>query len=117
VALPLDLVGVLKNNRWVSPWKLTHTHMSSVCSLSTCEVHRIIFALFFNGRVYLVGLFKINQFWALLLFVKFVMQPRSIKGKSQKWLLTTGWRTKWHSSITTYPDILLYFDYVLKKWW
>jgi hypothetical protein len=77
---------------------------------------QIIFALFY-GRFYLVGLFKINQIWALLLFVKFVIQPRSIKGQSQKWLSTTGWRTKWHSSITTYSDILLYFDYVLKKWW
>jgi hypothetical protein len=61
-ALPLDfhtdsLVSVLKNNRWVGPWKLTHTHMSWVCSLSTWEAYRIIFALFYV-RVYLVGLLK-----------------------------------------------------------
>jgi len=41
--------------------ELTHTHMSWVCSLSTGEANRIIFALFYV-QVYLVGVLKTNQF-------------------------------------------------------
>jgi hypothetical protein len=61
--------------------ELTHTHMSWVCSLSTGEANRIIFALFYV-QVYLVGLLKTNQFKALL--VNFLMQPQVHKRAEPK---------------------------------
>jgi len=57
--------------------------MSWVCSFSTREANRIIFALFYV-RVYLGGLLKTNQFYALLPFVKFLMQPEVHKRAEPK---------------------------------
>jgi hypothetical protein len=62
-----------------------YPHGLHVLILNLREAYRVIFGLFYI-RVYLVGLFKTNQFWTLLRFVKFLMHPKTIKAQSQKWL-------------------------------
>jgi hypothetical protein len=77
--------------------------MRWVCSLSTREANRIIFALFYV-QVYLVGLLKTNQFYALLPFVYFLMQAKVHKRAEPKMAIINNRMV--NKMAITYSDIL-----------